>query len=147
MGGVLPCWMMPCSSKARHSSTPWRRLSTSPLWSSQSMRWQPGKERLYATPCSSLSCRMEFLSPTRLKPQQKHRWTASQSDANLSAPHPQMCPPPPSSWSTYCSYSRCPLMKIFTSVLKGNVPSSLRKRYSSLASLKTCLWSQTRKIQ
>lgn len=47
--------------------------------------------------------------------------------------------------SSYCSYSRCPRMKIFTSVLKGNVPSSLRKRYSSLASLNTGLLSQTKK--
>lgn len=47
--------------------------------------------------------------------------------------------------SSYCSYSLCPLMKIFTSVLKGNVPSSLRKRYSSLASLIAGLLSQTKK--
>lgn len=54
----------------------------------------------------------------------------------------------PCPWQTarsYCSYSRCPRMKIFTSVLKGNVPSSLRKRYSSLASLNIGLLSQTKK--
>lgn len=45
--------------------------------------------------------------------------------------------------SSYCSYSHCPRMKTFTSLLKGNVPSSLRKRYSSLASLNTGLLSQT----
>lgn len=65
-GSLSPCWMMPCSCNARHRSSPWRRLSASPFCRSQSINWQPGKERWYATPCSSLSCRMEFLSPMRL---------------------------------------------------------------------------------
>lgn len=68
-GCSSPCWMMPCSCNARHSSSPWRRLSASPFWRSQSISWQPGKEHWYATPCSSLSCRMEFFSPMRLKTQ------------------------------------------------------------------------------
>lgn len=46
-------------------------------------------------------------------------------------------------WGSYCSYSHCPRMNTFTSLLKGNVPSSLRKRYSSLASLYTGLLSHT----
>jgi len=62
-----PCWMMPCSCNARHSSRPRHRLSASPFWRSQSISWQPAKERWYATACSSLSCRMDFLSPMRLK--------------------------------------------------------------------------------
>lgn len=61
-----PCWRMPCSSRALHSSSPCLRLGTSPFCSSQSMSWQPGKERWYATPLSSRSWRMESLLLMRL---------------------------------------------------------------------------------
>lgn len=192
-----PCWMMPCSCNARHSSSPLRRLSASPFWRSQSINWQPGKERWYATPCSSLSCRMELLSPMRLKTHEPRKHTSDASwHANYklleeafqhtkSSDRSLLCccvwKFNPSlliivvcvcdhdyDWqyasrsavpaqtrenqhitnsSSYCSYNRCPRMKIFTSVLKGNVPSSLRKRYSSLASLNTGLLSQTEKRQ
>jgi len=48
---------------------------------------------------------------------------------------------------SYCSYSLCPRMKILTSMLKGNVPSSFLNLYKYLASLNTDHLSHTIKMR
>ncbi len=48
---------------------------------------------------------------------------------------------------SYCSHSLCPRMKILTSMLKGNVPSSFLNLYKYLASLNMGHLSHTIKMK
>lgn len=137
-----------CPAPVKHGTAPPPDADFRPLRCEAASQWDGSQERSACTPRRAppsaagwSSCPLPGWSHSRSTDEQPVKAMPTSLLLTL------RCAPPPSSWSTYCSYSRCPLMKIFTSVLKGNVPSSLRKRYSSLASLKTCLWSQTRKIQ